>query len=145
MLIFYDKAKECKDKGKPLLDGFGENVLRYECRWMSRVSRQFGLGQLTASILTNEDFYHSMVKRWGDFYENIHKSFRGDYDMPLMGNVRLANDFIYSILLNLQDAGVVIDIEKIVMSLEKRVGNMITYDGVLLIVGQKLNNMLLMV
>ena len=53
-----------------------------------------------------------MVKRWGDFYECIHKSFRGDYDMPLMGNVRLANDFIYSILLNLQDAGVVIDIEK---------------------------------
>ena len=53
-----------------------------------------------------------MVRKWGDFYESINKSFRGDYVMPLMGNVRLANDFIYSILLNLQDAGVVIDIEK---------------------------------
>ena len=112
VLIFYDKAKECKDKGKPLLDGFGENVLRYECRWMSRVSRQFGVGQLLASTLIDKNFYYSMVRKWGDFYESINKSFRGDYVMPLMGNVRFANDFIYSILLNLQDAGVVIDIEK---------------------------------
>lgn len=112
VLMFYDKTKESKDKGKSLLDGYGENVLRYECRWMSRIARQFGVGVLLASTLTNEDFYRSMVCKWGEFYENIKKSYQGEYDFPAMSNVRIANDFIYAILLNLQDAGVVIDIEK---------------------------------
>ena len=112
VLIFYDKAKECKDKGKPLLDGFGENVLRYECRWMSRVARQFGVGQLFASTLTDENFYYSMIRKWGEFYNAIHKSYRANFEMPEMDNVRTANNFIYGMLLNLQDAGVVIDIEK---------------------------------
>lgn len=112
VLVFYDKAKECQDKNKPLADGYGNNVLRYECRWLNRVASQFGVGQLLASTLTDENFYYSMVRKWGDFYENIRKSYGTNYDFPPMGNVRIANDFLYSILLNLQDAGVVIDLEK---------------------------------
>lgn len=112
VLMFYDKARECQDKKKPLADGYGDNVLRYECRWLSRVARQFGVGQLLASTLTDENFYYLMVRKWGDYYEAIHKSYRTNFDVPAMDNVRNANDFIYGMLLNLQDAGVVIDIEK---------------------------------
>ena len=111
-MVFYDKSKEFHDKNKPLADGYVDNVLRYECRWLGRVARQFGVGQLLASTLTDENFYYSMVRKWGDFYENIKKSYGADYDLPTMGSVRIANEFLYSILLNLQDAGVVIDLEK---------------------------------
>ena len=73
-LIFYDKKAEAKAKGVTIPAGFeGANLLRVEARFLSRLSKQFNLAEITGATLTDEKFYTGMVKRWGDEYFSIHK------------------------------------------------------------------------
>jgi hypothetical protein len=109
-LAFYDKGKECRDLHKSLLDGYGNNTLRYECRWLKRLPRQFGVSELFASTLYDQSFYQRMVTEWGAYYEHIKKSHQVNYDMSNVHDVRSANSWLYGLLLNVHDIDVVIKI-----------------------------------
>lgn len=72
--LFYNKIAEGKKKKMSLPDVWhGQNVLRYELRFMSRLPDQFNLPKITASTLSNEKFYMGLVSRWIAEYEQINK------------------------------------------------------------------------
>lgn len=72
--LFYNKIAEGKAKGLSLPDVWnGQNVLRYEMRFTSRLPKQFNRPEITASTLLDEKFYMSLFDRWQAEYEAINK------------------------------------------------------------------------
>jgi hypothetical protein len=51
----------------------GQNVLRYEMRFKSRLTQQFNLPEVTASTLSDEKFYMTIFDKWLIEYEAINK------------------------------------------------------------------------
>ena len=74
VFAFYDKKAEAKTKGMVLPVGFEEaNLLKYEMRLNGRLSQQVGVANVTASTLSESDFYRLMVRRYQDSYFAISK------------------------------------------------------------------------
>lgn len=72
--LVYNKVAEAKKKGVGLPDVWsGQNVLRYEMRYTSRLSKNLQQPEIIASTLQDEKFYMALVKRWIAEYEAIHK------------------------------------------------------------------------
>jgi hypothetical protein len=72
--LFYNKVAEGKAKGLSLPDVWnGQNVLRYELRFTSRLPQQFNIQEVTAKTLYDEQFYISLVRNWIDEYKAINK------------------------------------------------------------------------
>jgi hypothetical protein len=72
--VFYNKIAEGKAKGLSLPDVWsGQNVLRYEMRFTSRLPKQFNQAEITASTLTDEKFYIAIFDKWLAEYEAINK------------------------------------------------------------------------
>lgn len=72
--LFYNKIAEGKAKGLTLPEVWhGQNVLRYELRYTSRLPQQLSLPEVTAGVLYDEQFYISIVKRWIEEYKGINK------------------------------------------------------------------------
>ena len=72
--VFYNKIAEGKAKGLSLPDVWnGQNVLRYEMRFTSRLPKQFNKAEITASSLSHEKFYMSIFDKWLAEYEAINK------------------------------------------------------------------------
>lgn len=72
--LFYNKIAEGKAKGLKLPDVWkGQNVLRYEMRFKSRLPKQFNLPEITASNLSDEKFYVTIFDKWLAEYEAINK------------------------------------------------------------------------
>jgi hypothetical protein len=72
--LFYDKSLECKAKGVPLHEVFeGQNVLRFELRFMHRLGKEFNTASLTAQHLYDEGFYMGMIDKWVNEYKSITK------------------------------------------------------------------------
>lgn len=72
--LVYNKVAEGKAKGLKLPDVWsGQNVLRYEMRYISRLSKHLQHPEITASTLQDEKFYMALVKRWIGEYEAIQK------------------------------------------------------------------------
>ncbi|MBK8501196.1 MAG: hypothetical protein IPL46_02755 [Saprospiraceae bacterium] len=72
--LVYDKVEEAKKKGVALPDVWrDQNVLRYELRFIRRLSNDLQQPYITASTLTDEKFYMVLVRRWIAEYEAIHK------------------------------------------------------------------------
>lgn len=72
--IFYNKVAEGRAKKMKLPDVWsGQNVLRYEMRFISRLPKQFNLPELTATTLADEKFYMGIFDRWQAEYEAINK------------------------------------------------------------------------
>lgn len=72
--VFYNKIAEGKAKKMKLPDVWsGQNVLRYEIRFTSRLPKQFNLPELSAKTLSDEKFYISLFDRWQAEYEAISK------------------------------------------------------------------------
>jgi hypothetical protein len=72
--IFYNKIAEGKKKGLSLPDVWnGQNVLRYEMRFTSRLPKQFNQPEITASTLSDEKFYMAIFDKWLAEYEAINK------------------------------------------------------------------------
>ena len=72
--VFYNKIAEGKAKGLILPDVWnGQNVLRYEMRFTSRLPKQFKKTEITASTLSDEKFYMGLFDRWLAEYEAINK------------------------------------------------------------------------
>ena len=72
--IFYNKVEEGKAKGLILPDVWnGQNVLRYEMRFTSRLPKQFNKTEITVSDLSDERFYVSIFDKYHAEYEAINK------------------------------------------------------------------------
>lgn len=73
-IVFYNKIAEAKAKGLSLPDVWsGQNVLRYEMRFTSRLPKQFKQSEITASTLYDEKFYMAIYNKWLAEYEAINK------------------------------------------------------------------------
>lgn len=74
VFALYDKIADAKAKGMCCPDGMDEaNMLRYEMRLKGRLAQQLHLQQVTASTLTDTDFYRMLLKRYQDSYFSISK------------------------------------------------------------------------
>lgn len=72
--LFYNKIAEGKSKGLKLPDVWkGQNVLRYEMRFTSRLPKQFNQSEIAASKLSDEKFYVALFDKWLAEYEAINK------------------------------------------------------------------------
>jgi hypothetical protein len=72
--LFYNKIAEGKAKGLKLPDVWkGQNVLRYEMRFTSRLPKQFNQSEIAASRLSDEKFYVTLFDKWLAEYEAINK------------------------------------------------------------------------
>lgn len=72
--LFYNKIAEGKAKGLSLPDVWNDqNVLRYEMRFTSRLSKHFNQVEVTASSLSDEKFYMAVFDKWLAEYEAINK------------------------------------------------------------------------
>ncbi len=72
--VFYNKIAEGKAKGLILPDVWnGQNVLRYELRFLSRLPKQFNQAKITAGSLSDEKFYMAIFDKWLAEYESINK------------------------------------------------------------------------
>lgn len=73
-LCFYDKLREALDKRKITPKGIeGENLLRYERRWYSRLPTQLKEPEVKGRTLYDERFYHKIVELWAESYFAIAK------------------------------------------------------------------------
>lgn len=73
-ICLYDKKKELRAKREIIPDIYRDaNVLRYEYRYMRRIGRCFKRGEVTGSMLYDEDFYVELLKGWRDSYRAISK------------------------------------------------------------------------
>jgi hypothetical protein len=71
--LFYNKIAEAKKKRVTIPEVVqDQNLLRYELRFVRRLSKQFKT-EVTASQLADERFYMELMKRWIQEYQNIQK------------------------------------------------------------------------
>lgn len=72
--VFYDKRLELLKKKEPLPDGFKSlNLLRYEIRFKNRLPQQIGWPEVTASTLSDREFYRKMLNHYQQIYFSISK------------------------------------------------------------------------
>lgn len=98
-LLFYDKLKEQRAKGKPIPEMYqGRNVLRYEMRYTKRLPNEFKEPEITAGTLTDERFYIGLIDRYNEMYNAINKinditinfeQMRGKKDLQTLGILAL--------------------------------------------------------
>jgi len=85
--VFYNKIAEGRAKRMKLPDVWsGQNVLRYEMRFTSRLPKQFNLPELTATKLADEKFYMGLIDRWQQEYEAINKIQTINFNLPTMNS-----------------------------------------------------------
>lgn len=85
--LFYNKIAEGKAKGLSLPDVWnGQNVLRYEMRFTSRLAKQFKEAEITASSLSDEKFYMAVFDKWLAEYEAINKLHSINFNLSNMNS-----------------------------------------------------------
>ncbi len=73
-LAFYNKNREQSRQGNTIPDLYkGRQVLRYEYRYLHRLTEEFGVSRLTANMLYEESFYMGLVDTWQKSFEAIQK------------------------------------------------------------------------
>lgn len=73
-LCFYDKVREQRTKKEEIPELYmGRNVLRYEQRFVKRLSVVFGVEKVTGALLYDEAFYSGLLDRWKGRYKEISK------------------------------------------------------------------------
>lgn len=73
-LCFYDKIKEERKHQEPIPELYeGKNVLRYEYRATSRLPKTLNVPEVRAAMLSEREFYNSLLNRWRDNYQAIQK------------------------------------------------------------------------
>ena len=71
---FYDKIKEALKKREPIPKEYrGRHVMRYELRYMNRLSQLLKVPEVTGSMLYDEAFYNMLRQRWAEEYMKIDK------------------------------------------------------------------------
>ena len=75
VLIFYDKVREQRDKGRPIPELYQDShTLRYERRYRRRLPAAFNVGRVTGALLYDERFYIQVVDQWKGAYKAIKKT-----------------------------------------------------------------------
>lgn len=83
--VFYDKVAEGKKKGDKMPDIWnGQNILRYELRFTSRLTKEFNRPAILAKTLPDEQFYIEVYNKWETEYQNIHKIHSFNFDVEKM-------------------------------------------------------------
>lgn len=91
VFIFYDKKADAEVKGMKLPEGFGNaNLLKYEMRFNQRLPQQIGVPEITASTLSDNDFYRQMVKRYQESYFSISK--QNQIKTNIMNEIKTVSD-----------------------------------------------------
>lgn len=73
-IVFYDKILKQEFNQMQIPQIYETtNLLRYELRFIGRLSSQFKLPEITCSRLYDADFFQRIVKRWRDEYLHIQK------------------------------------------------------------------------
>jgi hypothetical protein len=76
-MVFYDKAAECRKAKETMPSVFaGQNVLRYEFRYMKRLGRAFQRPTLHLSDVSDETLYSALIRTWRQSYNDISKQRR---------------------------------------------------------------------
>lgn len=111
VVAFYDKIAEAKEKNNEIPVGLDkENILRYELRLRNHLARQMQEQQVTASTLTNLNFYRGLLDRYQRYYFSIIKRRKSKSNvMEKIKYVKDARDVLMSKLLNKAGEGVVED------------------------------------
>ncbi|MES2139239.1 MAG: phage/plasmid replication protein [Bacteroidota bacterium] len=96
-LIFYDKAKQNKEKCKDVVPSEFKNkyVLRYELRYLKALREQFNMEEIMVSDLYDIGFYNRLKKRWGKAYFKIIK-----YRIQNFENVKDLKSLVTFLILN---------------------------------------------
>ena len=117
-LLFYNKTQECRDGRKDVPDVYTDSLLlRYECRWLSGVSKQFGVTELKASALAEKPTYQMMVHKWSDYYFSINKSRDGAFNFDGVRDVRGAKNWLLGYLLSHTNAS---SVNEVLQSMKER-------------------------
>lgn len=91
VFIFYDKKADAEVKGMRLPFGFADaNLLKYEMRFNQRLPQQIGVPEVTASTLSDKDFYRQMVKRYQASYFSISK--QNQVKTNVMSEIKTVSD-----------------------------------------------------
>lgn len=91
VFIFYDKKADAAVKGMTLPDGFNDlNLLKYEMRFNQRLAQQFCVPEVTASTLSEKEFYLHMVKRYQESYFSISK--QNQLKTNVMSEIKTVSD-----------------------------------------------------
>lgn len=91
VFVFYDKKADAAVKGMTLPDGFNDaNLLKYEMRYNQRLPQQLGVSEVTASTLSEKEFYRQMVKRYQDCYFSISK--QNQVKTNIMSEIKTVSD-----------------------------------------------------
>ncbi len=105
ILLFYDKIKEMKSKRMfipPYFDG--KNVLRYELRFMKKLSRQFKVQELQVKNLLDRSFFEELCHLWRSEYKSIEKN---KSSIGSLSEIRTKRDLIKELsLMHVQQIGV---------------------------------------
>lgn len=101
---FYDKKADAAAKGMALPIGFEDaNLLKYEMRINGRLPQQIGVPIVTASTLSESDFYRLLMKQYQDSYFAISKLKQVKVDMSNIKTVSDAYDVLVALLISQSD------------------------------------------
>ena len=85
---FYDKIREQRSKGEPIPELYnGRNVLRYEQRYMRRISSNLKT-EVTGAMLYDEEFYIRLANIWHDTYIKINKINNANFNFHAMKTIK---------------------------------------------------------
>lgn len=74
ILCFYDKNREQRAKGEAIPELYEKrNVLRYELRYLNRLTKLLKVCEVKAASLYEEPFYVMIVNNWREAYKAINK------------------------------------------------------------------------
>ena len=111
VLCFYDKKADAAAKGLIMPQGFERsNLLRYELRLNGRIPHQTGRHTVTASTLSDREFYRQLVTMWEDYYFSISKLNGVKQNvMNEIKSVKDAKDVLFARLLSQSGKDVITD------------------------------------
>ena len=111
VLCFYDKRADAAAKGLIMPQGFERsNLLRYELRLNGRIPHQTGRHTVTASTLSDREFYRQLVTMWKDNYFSISKLNGVKQNvMNEIKSVKDAKDVLFARLLSQSGKDVITD------------------------------------
>lgn len=111
VVAFYDKIAEAKEKNYEIPIGLDEaNILRYELRLKNHLARQMQEQQVTASTMTELNFYRGLLDRYQRYYFSIIKRRKPKSNvMEEIKSVKDARDVLLAKFLNNAGEGVVED------------------------------------
>ena len=98
-IVFYDKAKEAREKGVQIPEILqNANLLRYELRYTKRINKQLN-NDVTAGKLYVRPFYDSLIENWYQELKSIHKLKKQSFMIDDITTLKAAKDALFAHLL----------------------------------------------